>query len=53
MVVPVLITNCQVSEKPKNSPLMAHTIISTKAIADAIGLPEALVIALEILLKTK
>ena len=31
MVVPVLMTSCQVSENPKNGPLTAQTMISPRA----------------------
>ncbi len=43
MVVPVLITSCQVLENPKNGPVKAHIIIRRKARTDATGLPEILV----------
>ena len=43
IVVPVLITNCHVSEKLNMGPEMAHTIIMKKAIMNAQGLPVALV----------
>lgn len=47
MVVPVLITSCQVLENPKKGPVKAHTITKRKAITDATGLPEILVTAIE------
>ncbi len=39
MVVPVLITNCQVSEKPKTGPVAAQTIIVRSATTEAHGEP--------------
>ena len=47
MVVPVLITSCQVFENPKNGPVTAQMIIKQKAITEAAGLPEERVIVLE------
>ncbi len=44
MVVPVLITNCHVSEKPKNGPDIIHIRITTIAVINAQELPVALVI---------
>ncbi len=41
MVVPVLMTNCQVSEKLKNGPDTAHTITIRKAVQKAVVLPVA------------
>ena len=43
IVVPVLITNCQVSENLKTGPDNAQIIITKKAIMNAHGLPVALV----------
>ncbi len=51
MVVPVLITSCQVSENLKIGPVMAHIIITSKAIINAAGLPVAFVTTFENLLK--
>ncbi len=39
MVVPVFITNCQVSLKPKIGPVTAHTIITSPARAKVTGRP--------------
>jgi hypothetical protein len=39
IVVPVLITSCQVSLKPKSGPLTAHTVTVASASAKAAGLP--------------
>ena len=52
IVVPVFITNCQVSENPKTGPVNAQIIIITTAVMDAIGLPVAFVILPAILLKS-
>lgn len=41
MVVEVLITNCQVSEKPKKGPSAAHTVINKTAHTKAAGFPMA------------
>jgi hypothetical protein len=35
MVVPVFITNCHVSENPKNGPVMSQMNIADKAIMNA------------------
>src|SRR6266542_3169029 len=43
MVVPVLITNCQVSENRKNGPLINHTITTSTARRKAADVPVALV----------
>ncbi len=45
MVVPVLITSCQVSEYPKTGPVASHTTTITSAIKNAGVLPVALVTA--------
>ena len=42
MVVPVLITSCHVSEKPKSGPVIAHTTMTSTATTSAIGEPSAL-----------
>src|SRR5687768_9714823 len=47
MVVPVLITSCQVSEKLKIGPVIAQTIINSMAVRKAMGVPVALVILLD------
>lgn len=39
IVVPVLITNCHVSENPNMGPVTTHTIIINKAIIKAVVLP--------------
>src|SRR6478735_12356369 len=39
MVVPVLMTSCQVSEKSKTGPVPAHTATSTTASTNVAGLP--------------
>jgi hypothetical protein len=39
MVVPVLITSCQVSLKAKKGPVMAHTRMIKTAIMNVAGLP--------------
>ena len=44
IVVPVLITNCQFSEKLKNGPLEAHNITISKEQINAKELPANLVI---------
>ena len=44
IVVPVLITSCQVSEKPKIGPVTAQSITSDKAEIKAAELPVQLVI---------
>src|SRR5215212_2752814 len=41
IVVPVLMTSCQVSEKPKNGPVTAQTIMSTTESANVRGFPVA------------
>jgi len=46
MVVPVLITNCQVSENLNMGPLAAHTMMTAMAIRKAVEDPVALVILL-------
>lgn len=51
MVVPVLITNCHVSENPNRGPVIAHIMITENAIKKAAGLPVALVTLFEKLLK--
>jgi hypothetical protein len=38
-VVPVFITSCQVSEKPKRGPVIAHTTITSIAVMNAHGRP--------------
>ena len=45
IVVPVLITNCQVSEKLNIGPVTAHTIITKKAMINDVDVPTARVIA--------
>lgn len=50
MVVPVLMTNCQVSENPKTGPLIAHNATAAAAQLNAAGCPEALATACEALL---
>src|SRR3954463_5025353 len=42
MVVPVLMTSCQVSENPKMGPVTAHTTITNTAMSRATGDPSAL-----------
>src|SRR3954447_16569354 len=39
-VVPVLMTSCQVSEKPKNGPLAAQTTMVREAMPNAAELPD-------------
>ena len=51
MVVPVLITSCQVSEKLKIGPAISHAIMTQKAMIKADVLPVALVTAEEIFSK--
>jgi len=41
MVVPVFITNCHVSEKPKMGPLTAHTITTLTANKKVVARPAA------------
>jgi hypothetical protein len=41
MVVPVLMTSCQVSENPKTGPEMAQTMMTPKASMNAHELPVA------------
>jgi hypothetical protein len=53
IVVPVLITNCQVSEKPKKGPLTAQTITTTVQIKKALGAPAARETALEAFVKAR
>ena len=48
MVVPVFITNCQVSEKLKTGPVMIHIIITRKAMIKAAVLPDAFVAIMDI-----
>jgi hypothetical protein len=48
MVVPVLITNCQVSENLNIGPVTAQITITNKAIVKAVEVPTALVIPEEI-----
>src|SRR5437762_589714 len=43
MVVPVLMTSCQVSEKPKNGPVTAQTTTVSKASKKAMVLPVQIV----------
>ncbi|GAB2547401.1 hypothetical protein GCM10027085_43250 [Spirosoma aerophilum] len=43
MVVPVLMTNYQVSEKPKIGPVTAHRSTAVSAMIKAVELPVALV----------
>ena len=45
MVVPVLITSCQVSEKPNTGPRAAQTMIAVSASANALVLPVHVVMA--------
>ena len=45
IVVPVLITNCQVSEKLNIGPVTAHTIITKNAMINDVDVPTARVIA--------
>ena len=47
IVVPVLITNCHVLEKPKKGPVTPQMMISKNAKTDATGRPEILVTAFE------
>ncbi len=51
MVVPVLITNCQVSEKLNIGPVTAQTMITRNARIKARGFPVARVTRFENLLK--
>jgi hypothetical protein len=51
MVVPVLMTNCQVLEKSNNGPVIAQVRIRKKATMNAIGLPANRVMAVDILSK--
>jgi len=53
IVVPVLITNCHVSENLKMGPVIAQIMIISKAIINAAGLPEAFVIFVAIRSKNK
>ncbi|WP_245520036.1 hypothetical protein [Rhizobium azibense] len=53
MVVPVLITNCHVSENWKNGPDTAHTSTTVTQRIKAIGLPAALAVALANLAKSR
>src|SRR4051812_19324419 len=53
MVVPVLITNCQVSEKWNSGPVTAHTIMMSAAIIKAAGLPVTVVTRVENRLKKR
>ncbi len=46
MVVPVLITNCQVSENLKTGPVAAHTTTQSTHSRKAMGLPVARAVAL-------
>ena len=46
MVVPVLMTSCQVSEKPKSGPVAAHTRTTTTASTNANGEPMPCEVAL-------
>jgi hypothetical protein len=48
MVVPVLITNCQVSEKPNKGPVIPQMITTNKAMLKARGEPVALVTLFDI-----
>ena len=48
MVVPVLITSCQVSEKPNIGPDIAQTKITVKAVIKARGEPVVLVTLFDI-----
>ncbi|QND55226.1 hypothetical protein [Mesorhizobium huakuii] len=50
-VVPVLITNCQVSEKPKNGPLTAQTTMIRQQPAKVSGMPAMWATRLAILVK--
>jgi hypothetical protein len=47
IVVPVLITNCQVSEKPKSGPVHAQIITIINALINAAGRPVAFVMIVE------
>jgi hypothetical protein len=51
IVVVVLMTSCQVSEKSKSGPVTAHTTIINPATRNAVELPVAFVILVEILSK--
>jgi len=53
MVVPVLITSCQVSEYLNTGPLMPHIIITAKAIPNAGELPVQQVIFVAIFSKNE
>lgn len=53
IVVPVLITSCQVSENPKSGPVITHIRITVTARIKASGFPVARVITFENLLKNK
>jgi hypothetical protein len=48
MVVPVLITSCQVSENPNIGPVTAQMITMVKAVIKAIGEPVAFVTLFDI-----
>jgi hypothetical protein len=52
MVVPVLITSCQFSEKPKKGPDTAQTRTTTTQIRKAGGLPVTLAVAFANLAKS-
>jgi hypothetical protein len=47
MVVPVLMTSCQVSENPKNGPLTSHPAMMTHARTNAAVLPAQWATAVE------
>ena len=41
IVVPVLMTSCQVSENPNSGPVIAHTMTTEQAVTNAAGVPVA------------
>jgi len=47
MVVVVLMTSCQVSEKPRNGPDIAHITIDARAITKAKGVPKSSEVVVE------
>ncbi len=51
IVVPVLITSCQVSEKPNSGPVAAQTTTTSAAVRNAQGDPTALEVRCEIFRK--
>jgi hypothetical protein len=53
MVVPVLTTNCQVSEKLNSGPVTAHTMMIAQAAMNVSGCPAAVAIQVAIVVNRR